>query len=308
MDDNEVQDSVIVGAGPAGLTAALYMARYLRRPLVLHDGTARAARIPESFNVPGFPDGISGADLLARMTRQAGQYGARLVEGKLDRAERVGGGFVLHAADGRRWQTRSLILATGIKLHQVDMPHDLHEAAIRAGVLRYCPICDGFEYRDKRIVVVGCDEQGAAEALFMRHFSANITLVPRAYSELDDATRAALKRAGITVIERRIARYAPGSEAMVIHLEGLAEPLSFELMVPGLGVTPRSELAGQLGVGINDKGCCDENALFDSGVPGLWVAGDVLEGLDQVSAAIGHGAIAATKAHNWLREQDGETL
>jgi thioredoxin reductase (NADPH) len=308
MDDNEVQDSVIVGAGPAGLSAALYLARYLRRPLVLHDGTARAARIPESFNVPGFPGGVCGADLLARMTGQAEQFGARLIETKIVGAERSGDHFALQAEDGHRWTARTLILATGIELHQVDMPTDQHEAAIRAGVLRYCPICDGFEYRDKRIVVVGCDEQGAAEALFMRHFSEQITLVPRAFSELDPATRAELERAGIAVIERRIACYAPSSEAMVIYLEGLDEPLNFDLMVPGLGVTPRAELARQLGVAVNHKGCCDERALFDSGVPGLWVAGDVLEGLDQISVAIGHGAIAATRAHNWLREQDGETL
>ena len=308
MDDNEVQDCVIVGAGPAGLTAALYMARYLRRPLVLHDGAARAARIPESFNVPGHPGGISGADLLARMTEHAERYGARLVEARIDQASRAGDLFVLRAKDGQSWRSRTVILATGIMLHEVDMPHDLHEAAIRAGVLRYCPICDGYEYRDKRIVVVGGDEQGAAEALFMRRFSQHITLVPRLFSELEDDERDQLERAGITVIERRIARYAPTSDAMVIYLEGQDQPLSFDLMVPGLGVTPRSELAEQLGVQINHKGCCHEAALFDSGVAGLWVAGDVLEGLDQVSAAIGHGAIAATNAHNWLRQQDGETL
>ena len=308
MDDNEVQDCVIVGAGPAGLTAALYMARYLRRPLVLHDGAARAARIPESFNVPGHPDGISGADLLARMTDHAERYGARLLEARIDDASRADGLFVLRGEGGRTWRSRAVILATGIVLHEVDMPHDLHEAAIRAGVLRYCPICDGYEYRDKRIVVVGGDEQGAAEALFMRRFSSHITLVPRLFSELDDAVKSELERAGITVIEQRIARYAPESDAMVVYLEGQGEALSFDLMVPGLGVTPRSELARQLGVEINHKGCCHEAALFDSGVPGLWVAGDVLEGLDQVSAAIGHGAIAATNAHNWLRTQDGETL
>lgn len=308
MDDNEVQDCVIVGAGPAGLTAALYMARYLRRPLVLHDGAARAARIPESFNVPGHPGGISGADLLARMTEHAERYGARLVETRIEQASRADDLFVLRAEDGQSWRSRTVILATGIKLHEVDMPHDLHEAAIRAGVLRYCPICDGYEYRDKRIVVVGGDEQGAAEALFMRRFSQHITLVPRLFSELEDDERDQLERAGITVIERRIARYAPTSDAMVIYLEGQDQPVSFDLMVPGLGVTPRSELAEQLGVQINHKGCCHEAALFDSGVAGLWVAGDVLEGLDQVSAAIGHGAIAATNAHNWLRQQDGETL
>ena len=308
MDDNEVQDCVIVGAGPAGLTAALYMARYLRRPLVLHDSAARAARIPESFNVPGHPGGISGADLLTRMTEHAERYGARLVEARIEQASRAEDLFVLRAEDGRTWRSRAVILATGILLHEVDMPHDLHEAAIRAGVLRYCPICDGYEYRDKRIVVVGGDEQGAAEALFMRRFSPHITLVPRLFCELEDQERDQLERAGITVIERPIARYAPTSDAMVIYLEGQEKPLSFDLMVPGLGVTPRSELAEQLGVKINHKGCCHEAALFDSGVPGLWVAGDVLEGLDQVSAAIGHGAIAATNAHNWLRQQDGETL
>ena len=308
MDDDEVQDSVIVGAGPAGLTAALYMARYLRRPLVLHDGAARAARIPESFNVPGHPDGVSGAELLARMTEHAQRYGTRLVEARIAQASRADGHFVFEAEDGRSWRGRTAILATGIVLHQVDMPHDLHESAIHAGVLRYCPICDGYEYRDRRIVVVGCDEQGAAEALFMRRFSQHITLVPQVFSELDEALKSQLQQAGITVIEQRIARYAPASDQMVIYLEGQVQPLSFDLMVPGLGVTPRSELAAQLGVKINNKGCCHEAALFDSGVDGLWVAGDVLEGLDQVSAAIGQGAIAATNAHNWLRQQDGETL
>ena len=146
------------------------------------------ARIPESFNVPGHPGGISGADLLARMTEHAQRYGARLVEARIAQVSRADELFVFEAEDGRSWRSRTAILATGIVLHQVDMPHDLHEAAIRSGVLRYCPICDGYEYRDKRIVVVGCDEQGAAEALFLRRFSPHVTLVPRLFSELEESS------------------------------------------------------------------------------------------------------------------------
>lgn len=300
-------DSVIVGAGPAGLTAALYMARYLRLPVVLHDEASRAARIAETYNVPGFPDGITGPDLLARMRDQAERYGARLIPARVRDIQRADGQFLL--TDGiAQWRARSVILATGIVLHQVPMPQEIHEAAIRAGVLRYCPICDGYEYRGKRIVVVGCDAHGAAEALFLRRFSDQITLVPRRSDDLDDAVRARLAAAGITVMPWRIASYAPASDGMTIYLDGSDEAHRFDLMVPGLGVTPRSELAAALGVPVNAQGCITAAALDDSTVPGVWAAGDVLEGLDQVSAAIGHGAIAATRAHNWLREQDGETL
>ena len=301
-------DCIIVGAGPAGLTAALYMARFRRKVLVLHDGKARALRIPNTHNAPGFPAGISGIDLIDRMTRHAVEFGATIMETEISSAKRNTELFELTADNGQQWTSRSLILATGIILNQVDMPHDEHEAAIADGILRYCPICDGFEYIDTAICVVGCDSQGAAEALFLRRYSADITLVPNNFAELGSVELAAMREAGIKVVDKPLDRLHGRKDRMDVYLSGQTKPLSFDVIYPALGVQPRTELAAALGLEILDNGGLAMNAPFGTPVGGLYAAGDIVEGLDQISVAMGHGAVAATKAHNWLRECDGLVL
>lgn len=304
---DDAWDCIVVGAGPGGLTAALYMARYLRRVLVLHDGTARALRIPLTHNAPGFPDGVTGPELIDRMTAHATRFGARIETAHVAGARVDGERFALTGADGRRWASRTLILATGLHLNQIPLPASVHEAAIAAGVLRYCPVCDGHEHRGKAIGVVGCDAQGAAEALFLRGFSDDVTLLPKAHAELTEAEHRALAARGVRVIASPIAGYRPDESGMTINLaDGGA--VRFDVVYPALGVRPRTELATALGVGVDESGCVDAGAPFASPIPGLYSAGDIVEGLDQINVAIAHGAIAATKAHNWLREQDGETL
>lgn len=304
----DLYDCIVVGAGPAGLSAALYLARYRRRTLVLHDGTARALRIPKTHNAPGFADGIAGPDLIARMTRHASEYGAKIELARIATAAADEGGFVFTADDGRRWRSRAAILATGINLNQIELPHEDHEQAIRDNILRYCPVCDAYEHIDKHVGIIGCDESGAAEALFMRGYSRDITLVPRAYAELTPDELQHLAEAGIRVIETPVDRYEPGKQAMRIWLKGASEPLSFDVIYPALGVTPRTGLALQLGIAVDPEGRCPTDSVFETAVPGAWCAGDIVDGLDQISVAMGHGAIAGTKAHNWLRERDGHTL
>jgi thioredoxin reductase (NADPH) len=112
--------------GPAGLTAVLYLGRYKRDPLVVHDGSARAARIPLTHNAPGFPEGISGVQLLERMTEHAQAYGATLLEGCVTALAEGSDGFLITLDDGQILSARAVILATGIRLNQVDLPHDGH--------------------------------------------------------------------------------------------------------------------------------------------------------------------------------------
>jgi thioredoxin reductase (NADPH) len=309
MSDTEAPpcDAIVVGAGPAGLSAALYLARFRRSTLVLHDGRARALRIPLTHNAPGFPEGVTGSELVARMGEHAARYGATIAQGHIVRAERVDGLFRLTGSEGEQWQARALILATGLELNQIDLPWEVHEAAIRAGVLRYCPVCDGHEHIDKAIAVIGCDEQGAAEALFLRTYSERITLLPRSFPELAADEREQLRAAGVRVIESPVVRHLPHADGFDIDLAD-GERLRFDVVYPALGTQPRSGLARMLGLAIEEDGCIPADALTGSAVPGLYCAGDVLVGLDQISVAMGHGAVAATKAHNWLREQDGEAL
>lgn len=307
LETSEMQDVIIVGAGPAGLTAALYLARYRRGPLVLHDGSSRVLRIPLSHNVPGFPAGVAGNVLAGRMTDHAETYGARLEMARVETATFSDGAFTL-AGEDKTWRCRSLILATGVDLVQVELPEDLHEAAISAGVLRYCPICDGHEAIDRRLGVIGCDANGAAEALFLRQYSADITLMPLSHSDLTPEQETELDHAGITIEYGALQYLRPCTSHMEVTLEDRADPLTFDVVYPALGRSPRTHLAAQLGVSLGAEGCAPSEAATDSGVDGLFLAGDVLEGLDQVSIAMGQGAQAATSAHNWLREQDGHAL
>lgn len=304
-DDNSA-DVIVIGAGPAGLTAALYLARYHRTVVVLHDGTSRALRIPDTHNAPGFPDGVAGKDLIARMMRHAETYGAEIAETQVTGIVRDGRGFVVAARD-KTWKARAVILATGVSINQIDMPEDQHEQAISDGVLRYCPVCDGYEGTGKALGVIGCDSSGAAEALFLRQFSDRIVLMPLSHSELTADEMRQLDEAGITVTHGALDRLEPNAQTMVIHLENGGR-VEVDVLYPALGMTPRSEIVRGLGVEINDEGCLGENTPFGSKLPGFYAAGDVVEGLDQISVASGHGAVAATKAHNWLRDQDNETL
>lgn len=299
---------IVIGAGPAGLTAALYLARYRRDILVIHDATTRAARIPKTHNAPGFPDGIAGPELIDRMTGHAATYGARFETAEIVRIRRNEGGFELRSSDGKAWVARAVILATGIALNAVRLPHDVHEQAIADGVLRYCPVCDGYEHRDMNIGVIGCDSSGAAEALFLRQFSKRVTLLPLSHPELSADHKVQLEQGGIVVQQGALKALQPHRDRIDVALDGVDTPLSFDVVYPALGIRPRSELAHQLGISLIAEGCVPSGSLSGRDVSGFFAAGDVVEGLDQISVAMGHGALAATKAHNWLREQDGYTL
>lgn len=306
MSDTDVVDAVVIGAGPAGLTAALYLARYHRNVLVLHDGHSRALRIPLTHNVPGFPDGVNGQDLIVRMTSHAEHYGARIVKSKVTALRRTDEGFQLETEDGP-CHARAVILATGISLNEIDLPRDVHEQAIKDGVLRYCPICDAYEHSDKNIGVIGCDTNGAAEAMFLRQYSDRITLMPLSHPEISASEKAQLDAANIRVARGAMTALTPHDDRFEVTLED-GQVRAFDVVYPALGCSPRAELGASLGMEVTKQGCLPSKVVTDSGIKGFWAAGDVVDGLDQISVAMGHGALAATKLHNWLRDVDQETL
>ena len=303
-------DILIVGAGPAGLTAGMYLARYRRNVRIVHDGRSRALWVPRSRNIPGFPDGIVGADLIARMSDHAVRYGAEIVEGRVVEVSRDEGRAQFRARldSGAVIAARGLILATGVNTNLAKLDSGDHQAAVRSGVLRYCPICDGFEHSEERIAVLGSDLHGAAEAMFLRQYSSDVTLIPKWQVALTDKQRGELEASGYDVLEGRVLRLEATEEAMFVAIEGEAAPRRFDTLYPAFGSTPRSELAAMLGPLTDPNGCIPFSAFSDGLLPGVYAAGDVLEGLDQISVATGQGAMAATRLHNWLRDQDGHVM
>lgn len=303
-------DILIIGAGPAGLTAGMYLARYRRNVRIVHDGRSRALWVPRSRNIPGFPDGIVGADLIARMSDHAARYGAEIVESRVVEIARDEGRalFRVRLDSGAVIGARGLILATGVDTNLAKLDSGDHQAAVRNGVLRYCPICDGFEHREERIAVLGSDLHGAAEAMFLRQYSSDVTLIPKWQVALTDKQRRELEASGVDVLEGRVLRLEAAEEAMFVTIEGEAEPRRFDTLYPAFGSTPRSELAAMLGPLTDPNGCIPFSAFSDGLLPGVYAAGDVIEGLDQISVATGQGAMAATRLHNWLRKQDGHVM
>src|SRR5690606_25010497 len=178
------RDCLIVGGGPAGLTAGVYLARFRRDVPVIDAGEPRAALIPTGRNCPGFPDGIRGRDLLRAMRAHADRFGVAVLDGTVTRVaidETSRETRFLAAwqpkdeSRERRVAARTVLLATGV----VDIEPRLVrlERAIREGYVRHCPICDGYEVIGERIAVIGFGAGGVEEALFVRTYSADVTLL-----------------------------------------------------------------------------------------------------------------------------------
>jgi thioredoxin reductase (NADPH) len=298
-------DVAVIGGGPAGLTAAIYLARFRRSVVVFDRGGSRAALIPVSHNHAGFPDGIPGKELLARMAEQARRYGAELREGDVTGVEKANGDWRV-SGDGFALGARAVLFATGVDNRRPEMLSAEHEAALAAGRLRYCPICDGYEARDSRIAVLGAQSHGVAEALFLRSFSDQVALYTLVECELHEKDRADLARAGVTWDPRPVARYEFASETVRLHFaDGSAAEA--DTLYPALGSEPNIELIETIGLRTDGEGCIIVDRHQRLGLDGLYAAGDVVAALDQISVAMGHAAIAATAIHNDLRQRDGET-
>lgn len=300
---DDILDCLVVGGGPAGMSAAIYLARYHRSALVVDANQSRATWIPRSHNHPGFPEGINGVQLLARMCAQAQEYGAIVERGTVERIARTDDGFEARV-NGRQVRSRTVLLATGVVNRQPQMDKADHDRAMARGLLRYCPVCDAYEVTGKRVGVLGASGHGVAEALFLRSYTDDLTLMPQNFAELSAEDRQRLTEHGITLVESPVAEFRVG-EDRIEAVTKAGEALGFDSIYPALGTDPRSDLAHQLGCQLSEGGCILVDAHQATDVPGVYVAGDVVEALDQISVAMGHAAIAATAIHNQLRKAEG---
>jgi thioredoxin reductase (NADPH) len=195
-----------------------------------------------------------------------------------------------------------VLLATGVRNRRPPMDEDQHDAALARGLIRYCPICDGYEVTDKRVGVIGDDSHGVAEAAFLRGYTADITLVaPDMAHCLAEADRARLEELGIRSLNGPCRRIAIDGDQIAI--ETAQGRFRFDSLYPALGSDVRNELAGQLGAALNKTGCIIVDSHQRTNVQGLYAAGDVVIGLDQISHAMGEGGVAATTIRNDLAQE-----
>jgi thioredoxin reductase (NADPH) len=293
-------DCLVIGGGPAGLTAAIYLARYHLSIKVVDAGKSRASLIPCTHNHAGFPDGISGQELVERMTEQAQKYGASIDTGRVTRIDRIEGGFRAEWGEGSVI-AHNVLLATGISNRRPQMDEELHDDALARGLIRYCPICDGYEVTDKKVGVIGSGGHGVAEAVFLRGYTEDITLIaPDMAHELSDADRERLQAYDIRTLDGPCRAVAV--EGDCILLDTAQGQHRFDSVYPALGSDTHVELALQLGAQLKD-GVLIVDSHQRTSVPGLYAAGDVVLGLDQISHAMGEGGVAATTIRNDLAKE-----
>lgn len=294
-------DCLVIGGGPAGLTAAIYLSRFLLSVRVVDAGSSRAALIPCTRNHAGFPDGISGEALIALMREQAARYGAAFTDGRVCGLRKDGEHFIAEV-DGERIEARSVLLATGVVNNRPPIDEASHDAAVARGLLRYCPICDGYEVTDRRVAVIGTRTHGHNEAIFLRMYTQHVTLIaPDGAHALSDAEHAALSALDIAIHDGPCAPLEINDDGIRMSIpQGM---LTFDSVYPALGSVINSELATGLGAQASGDGCLVVDPHQLTSVPGLYAAGDVTKGLDQISHAMGEAAVAATAIRNWIAER-----
>jgi thioredoxin reductase (NADPH) len=289
-------DCLIIGAGPAGLTAATYLARFRRNIVVLDAGQSRARWIPASHNCPGFPFGVAGNELLARYRTHAQKYGATIVETRITTLRKQDDDFI--ASDGEReWRARHAILATGVVDRVPDMANV--EDAIHRGVVRLCAVCDGYEARDEAIGVLAPAADALDHAEYLRTFSRRVAaLVTDAPGVVDRALRERAERAGIAVYPAPARLSLSGNGCRADFANG--DPLHLDTLYPVLGADAQSGLGRTLGARIDDGGELQVDKRMHTSVNGLYAIGEVVSGLNQIRVAVGHAALAASTVHRRL--------
>jgi len=307
----ELHDVVILGSGPAGLTAAIYTARANLKPVVVEGLTAggQLMNTTEVENYPGFPEGVQGPELMALFKQQAERFGARFVSGDASKVE-LGARPLRVWADDGELHARAVIVATGASPRELNIPGEKEYAG--RGV-SYCATCDGFFFRDQEIAIVGGGDTAMEEALFLTRFASRVTVIHRR-----DQLRAskimadrALKHDKIEVLWDSVAEEVLGDGTKVsgVRVRNVKTEESFDRPCGGffvaIGHIPNTTLFENT-LAMDEQRYLKRGAGSATVIPGVFIAGDVHDHTyRQAVTAAGAGCMAAIDCERWLEAQPG---
>jgi thioredoxin reductase len=294
-------DCIVVGAGPAGLSAALMLGRCRRTVLVCDAGESRNAR---SAALHGYltRDGIRPGEFLRLAHEEVRRYPTvEFHRGQVVDARRTSGGFTAICAGGLQLSARKLLLATGVvdKLPEVEGLQELYGTSVH-----HCPYCDGWEWRDQPLAVYGRGETASALALGLTVWTDDLVLCTDGPSGLSETEEEELARAGIEIREDPVVRLEghDGLLERVVFAEG--EPLSRRALFFCSGQHQQSHLATKLGADFTRKGAVDTGTCESTNVPGLYVAGDSSKEAQFVIVAAAEGSEAGMAINKALLKED----
>ncbi len=306
---SEVRNIIIIGSGPAGLTAATYAGRALLEPLVI-EGVAAGGQLmltTDVENYPGFPEGIMGPDLMIRMREQAVRFGAEFITSDVDKVDLSTSPFTVEVG-GTKYSAASIIISTGATARLLGL--DSETRLIGHGVST-CATCDGFFFRDKALAVVGGGDSALEEAIFLTKFASSVTVIHRR-----DRLRGSKIMQDRAFANAKIDFHWNAKPIDIIgesHVEGIelrdtvtgeTSRLTVDGIFVAIGHNPNTELfKGQLDRDDNGYLVTAPNSTLTS-VPGVFAGGDVQDHVyRQAVTAAGTGCMAAIEAERWLEAQ-----
>lgn len=306
-------DVVIIGAGPAGLTAGIYAGRGQLSTVILEKGLpgGQIAQTQEVENYPGFDELISGQELSQRMVRQAEKFGAKIEMDEVSGIEQKDGGFVVHGYD-TDYHAKAVILATGANPRRLGVPGE--DEFYGRGVST-CATCDGFFYRGKEVIVVGGGDAAVEEGYFLTKFASKVTVIHRRDSlrANKEAQKRAFANPKMHWVWNTTVEEVLGSDGLVTGVRtknvvtGEENFLKTDGIFIYIGHVPNTGFLNNL-VKLNANGYVDVRDEIYSSVEGIFVAGDVSDEVyRQLGTSVGAGTKAAMAAERWLAEHQAHT-
>ncbi len=301
-------DVIIVGAGPAALTAAIYTTREDIETLLFERGVVGglAAVTDKIDNYPGFPNGVEGLKLAGELQKQAERFGAKIELGEVSAIEDQNEWKLLKTTDGDK-KARAVLIATGSDYKKIGVPG---EEEFYARGVHYCATCDGAFYRDKRLVVVGGGNSAFQEAIFLTRFASHIDLLVRstvkASDVLEDEMQKFVKEGKVTIHLGTATDEVVGEEGKgVTKVMGTQDGKKVEFLADGVfvfvGLKPNSQFVAESKIELDDIGFIKTNPDLETAIPGVFAAGDIRSGATmQIASAAGEGATAALKIREYL--------
>ena len=310
-EEKNVHDLVIVGAGPAALSAAIYTCREDIDTLLFEKGAigGLAAVTDWVDNYPGFENGISGLELSEQMRKQAERFGAKIELGEVQKIEDQGKLKKLATTEGDIY-TKAVLIATGSEYRQIGVPG---EKEYYARGVHYCATCDGAFYRDKKLVVIGGGNSAAQESIFLTKFASHIDILVRSQLRASDVLIKELQKRKdkITIHLNTTTDEIVGQNSKVTKVIGTDKNSGQKVEFPTdgvfvfVGLLPNTKFLEGSGVELDERGFVKTDIHLMTKVPGIFCAGDVRSGATlQIASASGEGATAALMIREYLEMQE----
>ena len=303
----DVKDTIIIGAGPSSLAAAVYTTREDIATTIYEKGVigGMAAITDKVDNYPGFPEGVEGMKLAELLQAQAERFGAKIEFGEAN-ALRHEAGINIATIDGVEVRAKTVLIATGSDYNKIGVPG---EAEYYGRGVHYCATCDGAFYREKKLVVIGGGNSAVQEAIFLTRFTTHIDLLVRSTIKASEILQHELQKfvdeGKITVHYGAITKEIVAIDSVITKVIAEKDGVVVEYPTDGVfifvGLSPNTEFLAGSGVELDEQGLIKTDQHLATSLPGVYASGDVRSGATmQIASAVGEGAQAALSIREYL--------